>query len=273
MKSSNPIALFDSGVGGLTVTKEVMEEFPHENVIHFGDTLHLPYGPRAQEQVRSFAFKIIDYLIDVINVKLVIIACNTATAAALKLAKEKFEIPIIGPVKPGAKAAVKETNNQKLGVIATKGTIGSRAYHREIRELSTKVEIFAKACPEFVTLVEKGKVIGSEVEEVVQEYLAPLRAEGVDTLLLGCTHFPYLNKIIQKVMGPEVSLIYPGKEIAIQAREILSKHGLLNKQPQLGKREFYVSNLENISYDFVKVGKEFLELRELEFKKLDIFDE
>ncbi|SDC15445.1 MULTISPECIES: glutamate racemase [unclassified Candidatus Frackibacter] len=272
MKSSNPIALFDSGVGGLTVTKEVMNEFPDEDVIHFGDTLHLPYGPRPQKEVRGFAFEIIDYLIEILNVKLIIIACNTATAAALKIAQDEFEVPIIGPVKPGAKAAIKKTKNQKIGVIATKGTISSKAYHKEIKLLSKEVEIFAKACPEFVTLVERGKVTGLEVEEVVEGYLASLREVGVDTLLLGCTHFPYLSQVIQKVIGPDVNLIYPGREIAIQAREILSALDDLNKQPKIGSRTFYVSDLDNISYDFVKVGREFLGLDELQFKELPIFD-
>jgi glutamate racemase len=271
MKSSNPIALFDSGVGGLTITKEVMKEFPHEDIVYFGDTAHLPYGPRPQEEVRSFAFTIIDYLLEVFNVKLIIIACNTATAAALDLVQDKFKVPIIGPVKPGAKAAIEQTQNKKIGVIATKGTINSRAYHKEIAMLSEQVEVFSKPCPEFVTLVERGKIVGKKVEKIVEGYLHSLKEVGVDTLLLGCTHFPYLSQVIQKVMGDNVNLIYPGREIAVEARKRLFSRDLLNEQLEVGNRDFYVSDLNNISYDFVQIGKRFLGLKELQFKKIDIF--
>ncbi|MCK8824784.1 glutamate racemase [Fuchsiella alkaliacetigena] len=271
MKSSNPIALFDSGVGGLTITKEVMEEFPDEDIVYFGDTAHLPYGPRPQEEVRSFVFKIIDYLLRFFNVKLIVIACNTATAAGLKAAQERFEVPIIGPVKPGAEAAIEQTRNKRIGVIATEGTIGSGAYYQEIKSLSTEINVFSKACPGFIPLVEAGKISGAEVRRIAVDYLASFKEVGVDTLLLGCTHFPYVSHEIQKVMGPEVELIYPGRRIAVQARKILAKQELLNSTTIEAKRDFYVSDLNNLSYDFVEIGKDFLELQELRFAELPIF--
>ncbi|MGM0472198.1 MAG: glutamate racemase [Bacillota bacterium] len=273
MNSQSPIALFDSGVGGLTITKSVMKEFPNEDIIYFGDTAHLPYGPRPQDEVRSFVFQIINYLINRFNVKLIIIACNTATAAGLQAAQDKFALPLIGPVKPGVEAAIHCTTNQKIGVIATKGTINSQAYQNEILNLTDKVEVFTKACPEFVTLVEQGQIIGTEVERIISDQLRSLKEVGIDTLILGCTHFPYLSRVIQNVMGQDVNLIYPGREIAIQARSVLSHNQLLNQQVTAGRRDFYVSDLNNISQDFIQIGKQFLELKELEFSKLSIFTE
>jgi len=270
MGKKNPIALFDSGVGGLTIAKEVIAEFPKEQIIYFGDTAHLPYGIRAQSQVRDFVLEIIDYFVKM-DAKMVIIACNTATAAGLKDAKRRFDIPIIGPIEPGVEEAVLATNNNKIGVIATEGTIESGAYQKGLQNASSRVEVFSQPCPEFIPLVERGELYSSRAKEVAEAYLRPLKEEGIDTLLLGCTHFPYLEGIIREVIGTEVKLIYPGRGIALKVREILNKQDLLNEGNSIESNQFYVSDLDKLSRDFVKLGKEFLKFKELEFKKLNLW--
>ncbi|PRX17803.1 glutamate racemase [Orenia metallireducens] len=270
MAKKDPIALFDSGVGGLTIAKEVIAEFPKEQIIYFGDTAHLPYGIRPQNQVRDFVLEIIDYFTK-INAKMVIIACNTATAAGLKEAQKQFALPIIGPIEPGVEEAVLATANKKIGVIATEGTIESGAYQKGLKKASSKVEVFSQPCPEFIPLVERGELYSSKAKGITKAYLRPLKKEGIDTLLLGCTHFPYLEGIIREVMGKEVKLIYPGRGIALRVREILKQQDLLNEDTSIKDNQFYVSDLDKLSNDFVKLGKDFLNFKELEFKKLDIW--
>ncbi|WP_408955782.1 glutamate racemase [Natroniella sp. ANB-PHB2] len=270
MDKNNPIVLFDSGVGGLTIAKEVMSEFPNEDIIYFGDTAHLPYGSRPQTEVRRFAFEIIDYFLK-LEAKLVIIACNTATAAGLKAAQKRFEVPIIGPIKPGVREATLATTNNKIGVIATEGTIESGVYQRALQTQSANVEVYAQACPKFIPLVEAGELYSQKTKQIAQYYLASLVKEEIDTLLLGCTHFPYLRKVLKEVVGESVNLIYPGRGIALQVRDILESKALLNSNQIKGKREFYISNLDKLSAKFVKLGKEFLNFKELNFKELDLW--
>ena len=225
MTKDAPIALFDSGVGGLTIAKEIIDEFPNEEIIYFGDTAHLPYGPRPQKEVRNFALEIINYF-KKLDVKMVIIACNTATAASLEVARKRFSFPIIGPIETGVEAAINKTENNKVGVIATEGTIGSGAYQTALIERLAEVEISAKACSAFVPLVEEGQLYTRETKEVIREHLLPLKEEGVDTLLLGCTHFPYLSRSIKEVVGEDISLIYPGRSIALEVRSVLEEKNL-----------------------------------------------
>ncbi|MCK8817126.1 glutamate racemase [Natroniella sulfidigena] len=270
MDKNSPIVLFDSGVGGLTIAKEVMSEFPNEDIIYFGDTAHLPYGSRPQAEVRKFAFEIIDYFLE-LEAKMVIIACNTATAAGLKAAKKKFGVSIIGPIQPGVREAILATSNNKIGVIATEGTIGSGAYQRALQTKSADVEVYAQACPKFIPLVEAGELYSQKTKQIAQRYLTSLVKEEIDTLLLGCTHFPYLGKVLQEVVGESVNLIYPGRGIALQVRDILERKALLSPTPTKGKREFYISDLDKLSAKFVRLGKEFLNLKELEFKELDLW--
>ncbi|MGM0369798.1 MAG: glutamate racemase [Bacillota bacterium] len=270
MEIENGIALFDSGVGGLTIAREMTSEFPAEDIVYFGDTAHLPYGPREQSQVRDFVFDIINYFVEG-GAKIVIIACNTATAAGLEEAQEKFPIPIIGPIEPGVEEALARTKNKKIGVIATEGTIGSSAYQDTLRAKSEDVEIFAQACSEFVPLVETGELYSERAKKVAEKYLNPLREEGIDTLLLGCTHFPYLGGVIKEVVGQDVKLIYPGRGIAMEARKILARMELL-KNNGTGKRKFYVSDKNKLSQNFVEIGTEFLNFEQLRFSEFNLWD-
>ncbi|MFW6030590.1 MAG: glutamate racemase [Halanaerobiales bacterium] len=271
MEVKNGIALFDSGVGGLTIAREMIAEFPSEDITYFGDTAHLPYGPREQSEVCGFVFDIINYFVEA-GAKIVIIACNTATAAGLSAAKKEFSIPIIGPINPGVEEALARTKNKKIGVIATTGTIESSSYQDALKEQGENIEIFSKACPKFVPLVEAGELYSDHAREVAEEYLLPLRERGIDTLLLGCTHFPYLGGIIKEVMGADVKLIYPGRGIALKARKILAQKGLL-KNIGTGKRKFYVSDKEKLSKKFVEFGTEFLDFSELSFKEFDLWSQ
>ena len=201
MSDKRPIGVFDSGVGGLTVLKAIRERLPTESTIYVADLLHFPYGPRYQDEVRGFAIDIIRYL-ETRDVKLVVIACNTATAAALNHAREMFEVPIVGVISPGAQAAVEATKNNRIGVISTEGTMRSQEYLHAIKEIDPMVGVYQKACPELVDIVESGEADSKHAEQVLQRDLAEIVQLGADTLVLGCTHYPLLK--------PAISRLYPG---------------------------------------------------------------
>ena len=201
MGDQRPIGIFDSGVGGLTVLKAIRERLPHEPTIYVADLLHFPYGPRNQEEVRGFAVDIIRYL-QTRDVKLVVIACNTATAAALNYARERFEVPIVGVISPGAQAAVEATTNHRIGVISTEGTMRSQEYLHAIKEIDPTVSVYQKACPELVDIVESGRAETQLAEQVLRDDLEEIVRLGADTLVLGCTHYPLLKPVITRV--------YPG---------------------------------------------------------------
>ncbi|WP_027340128.1 glutamate racemase [Halonatronum saccharophilum] len=270
MDKNSPIALFDSGVGGLTIAKEIINEFPNEKIIYFGDTAHLPYGPRNQSEVRGFVMDIIEYFHS-LKAKMIIIACNTATAAGLREVQEVFDTPIIGPIEPGVGEGVLATKNKRIGVIATEGTIASGAYQNSLKRVGPDLEVFAKACPEFIPLVEEGELYTLKAKKVAQRYLVPLREEGIDTLILGCTHFPYLGKIISEVMGEGVELIYPGKSIALKVKNLLKEENILQENKLEVNNKFYVSDLNRVSQNFVELGKDFLGFKELDFEELDLW--
>lgn len=226
-----PIGVFDSGVGGLTVMSEIMKTLPNENLIYLGDTLRLPYGPRDLREVRAFVFQIIDYL-QTRDVKLVVIACNTGTAAGLVEAQAHFNLPLIGVIEPGARAAVQTSRNRRIGVIGTKGTIQSGAYAKAIRAFDAGVTVYSAACPKFVEIVEKGMVsdanfLRHKTFTVAKGYLTPLLRAGIDTLILGCTHYPLLKGLLQQVAGTDLALISSAEEIAAEAKAILDRKGQL----------------------------------------------
>jgi glutamate racemase len=198
MGDQRPIGIFDSGVGGLTVLKAVRERLPHEPTLYVADLLHFPYGPRFQDEVRGFAIDIIRYL-ESRDVKLVVIACNTATAAALNHAREMFEVPIVGVISPGAQAAVDATRNNRIGVISTEGTMRSQEYLHAIKEIDPMVGVYQKACPELVDIVEAGEADSQRAEEVLRRDLEDIVRLGADTLVLGCTHYPLLKPAIRRV--------------------------------------------------------------------------
>ncbi len=217
-----PIGIFDSGVGGLTVARAISAQLPRESLVYIGDTAHSPYGPKPIADVRRYSLEILDTLVDQ-GVKMLVIACNTASAAMLRDARERYDVPVIEVIGPAVRTAMSTTRNGRVGVIGTTGTIGSRAY-QDMLEVNERLTVFAQACPRFVEFVEAGVTGSPEVLAVAEEYLSPLRHAGVDTLVLGCTHYPFLEGVISYVMGPDVSLVSSDNETAKDVyRQLVSR--------------------------------------------------
>jgi glutamate racemase len=223
-----PIGVFDSGVGGLTVLAEIRDRLPYEHTVYFGDTARVPYGVRDPAEVREFAFEIIRYLTD-LDVKLIVVACNTASAVALELAQAEFDAPTVGVIEPGARAAAVDTINRRVGVLATQVTVESGAYRRAVRGHDAGIVVHEQACPEFVPLIEKGVVDGPELEEVARGYLDPLTRRRVDAVILGCTHYPLISATINRILGPEVRLISSAGQTALEVGYVLSRRGYLRR--------------------------------------------
>jgi len=221
-----PIGMFDSGFGGLTVARAVIDLLPDEDLVYFGDTGRYPYGPRALEEVRDFAGQITSVLVDVHDVKVVVVACNTASAAALVDLRFDFDVPVIGVVDPGVRAAVSATRSGRLGVIGTVGTIASGAYQQAVAATRAPVTLTCASCPGFVELVERDEIGTDQAYVLAERMLAPLRAAAVDTLLLGCTHYPFLARTISDVMGRDVVLVSSADETAFEVGAILADTGL-----------------------------------------------
>lgn len=239
-----PIGVFDSGVGGLTVVREIMRQIPNEKIVYFGDTARVPYGSKSKETVTRYSKQIVRFL-QSHHVKTIVVACNTASAYALDDLEKEINLPVIGVVKPGAKVAAEVTKNGKVGVIGTEATIGSRIYSQYIEELKPDVKISGKACPLFVPLVEEGLLQDPVTNEIARRYLAELIDIDIDTLILGCTHYPLIRSTIGKVMGEGVTLVNPAFETARELKELLLAQGLLNdREPELGSNQyqFYVSD-------------------------------
>ncbi|MBE5853119.1 MAG: glutamate racemase [Lachnospiraceae bacterium] len=239
-----PIGVFDSGVGGLTVVKEIMHQIPNEKVIYFGDTARVPYGSKSKDTITRYSKQIVRFL-RTQNVKAIVVACNTASAYALDELSKEIDIPIIGVVKPGAKVAVETTKNGKIGVIGTSGTISSETYTTYMKELNPAIDVRGKACPLFVPLIEEGLWEDPVTDEIVKRYLTDLMDSGIDTLILGCTHYPLIRKTVQRIVGPEVTLVNPAYETARELKALLSSHNLLSDQTSgLGTNihQFYVSD-------------------------------
>jgi glutamate racemase len=253
-QNDKPIGVFDSGVGGLTVAKRIFQLLPTEKVIYFGDTGRYPYGPRSRQIVRRFSFQNVNFLLRQ-RVKFIVVACNTASAVALPELQKYYQIPIIGVIEPGAAAAIEATKNQKVGVIGTLGTISSGAYQKAIRGRSNRVKVFSVPCPLFVSLAEEGYVDRKATYLIAREYLTPLIKKGVDTLVLGCTHYPLLKEVISKVMGNKVKLIDSAEETAKEAKNFLEDNRLLRKPKGEAFHKFYVSDVPD---KFVQVGQRFL---------------
>lgn len=240
MDNCKAVALLDSGVGGLTVVKEINRQLPSEHVVYFGDTARMPYGPRPSEQVRHFAYQIMDFLLTQ-QIKIIIIACNSAASAGLEYYRKRVGLPLLDVIEPGVRAALKQTANRKVGVIGTTGTIESGAYQRVFQRLAPDVQVYSRACPLFVLVVENELVHTPEVLGVAEEYLHSLKKAGVDTLILGCTHYPLLADVIGTVMGPDVTLISSAEETAREARRILEERELLHPPGDSVLHRFYVS--------------------------------
>jgi glutamate racemase len=222
-----PIGMFDSGFGGLTVARAVIDLLPHEHLVYIGDTGRYPYGPRPQNEVREFARQMAWSLVKDHDAKAIVVACNTASAAALDDLKAELPVPVIDVVEPGARALVLTTRSGEVGVIGTVGTIGSGAYDRAVATTGATVHLTSAACPGFVEFVERGQTQGEEVTILAERLLAPVREAGVDSLLLGCTHYPYLARVIGDVMGPTVTLVSSADETAFATKAVLEERQLL----------------------------------------------
>jgi glutamate racemase len=226
---NRPIGVFDSGVGGLTVLSEIIHLFPDENTIYFGDTLRCPYGPRDLSQVKHFVFKISEFLTGK-NVKMLVVACNTSTAAALDDLKNNLPIPVIGVIEPGARTAADNTRSNRVGLIATKGTVESRAYEIAIKNINPRISLFSNAAPKLVELIEAGVLEGEELQQVISGYVDPLIKENIDVLILGCTHFPLIEKQILLRYPRDFKVISSAVETAKDVKNTLGKLGLLNEK-------------------------------------------
>jgi glutamate racemase len=235
-----PIAVLDSGVGGLTVVKEVMRQLPREKIIYFGDTARTPYGPRPADEVTRFTRQIVDYLIQ-FRPKMIVIACNTATAVALEDIRSRVAIPVVGVIHPGARAANGRTQTGIVGVIGTEGTIRSKAYEFALKQLSPSLEVVSLACPRFVPLVEQGNFRSEETFEAVRSSLEPLKKRNLDTLILGCTHYPFLADTISEVMGRDITLISSADETAREISTILYDRNKLARNEDLPIHQFFCS--------------------------------
>lgn len=239
-----PIGVFDSGVGGLTVAREIMRQIPNERLIYFGDTARVPYGSKSKETVTKFSKQIVRFL-ETQKVKAIVVACNTASAYALEEIEKELDIPIIGVVKPGARVAAEATKNKKVGVIATAGTIQSQIYTEYIQGIERDIQVIGKACPLFVPLVEEGLLEDPVTDEIATRYLNELKDIGIDTLILGCTHYPLIRSTVGRIMGEGVTLVNPAYETARELKGLLEKEELLNPSTQrLGTNQyqFFVSD-------------------------------
>ena len=254
MTNDAPIGVFDSGMGGLTVVAEMISHLPNESIIYFGDTARVPYGPKSPDTVLRYSREITSYLRDE-GVKALVVACNTATAHALPALRREFSLPIVGVIAPGARAAAAVTKTKRVGVIGTAGTIKSRAYEKEIRKLLPDVEVSTQACGLFVPLVEEGWIDSEPTRAIARNYLAPLVSAEVDTLVLGCTHYPLLKPVIGNVMGREVRLIDSAHETARETAEILRNQGLANETRDGARYRFISSDAPDT---FLALGQRFL---------------
>jgi glutamate racemase len=253
-RNSAPVGVFDSGIGGLTVAQEVIRQLPHESVIYFGDTARVPYGPKSPDTVRRYSREIAAFLGEQ-GVKSIVIACNTATAHALGALRDELDMPVIGVVEPGARAAVAATRGGHIGVIGTVGTIKSGAYERAIRAIEPDVMITARACPLFVPLVEEGWTEHEATRLIAREYLEPMLDAEIDTLVLGCTHYPLLKPLLRDVLGPDVRLIDSAEETAAETARTLNE-ARLAADPSAAPAYRFIASDDPLQ--FLQLGQRFL---------------
>jgi glutamate racemase len=264
-----PIGVFDSGFGGLTVTRALIDLVPDEQIVYVGDTARFPYGPRPAGEVAKFAAEIVEYLVTVAHVKMVVVACNTAASVAIDELRCAFDVPILGVIEPGLRSAATITRNGQIGVIGTVGTVQSGAYQRAAVDLRVTGEVHCFACPGFVEFVECGELDSDQVHVLAERLLSPLRSLGIDTLLLGCTHYPFLARTIADVMGREVFLVSSAEETAFETKRILASTGLGRRRRADAPHRFYSSG--DVSW-FTELGRrllgpELLHAEHLEFAR------
>lgn len=251
--AKKPIGVFDSGIGGLTVVRSLAKRLPRERIIYFGDTARVPYGPKSTEVVKQYAVQDAAFLMTK-DVKMIVVACNTVSAVAIDEVKKRFALPVLGVIQPGARAAVASTKNRKVGVIGTVGTIASRAYTDAIHNLDSSIEVTAQACPLFVPLAEEGLADHPAAELLARDYLKPLIDQHIDTLVLGCTHYPILKHTIEKVVGLGIRLIDSAEATAADVERLLTEKGLLSSDGRSPLHEFFVSDFP---HRFREIGERF----------------
>jgi glutamate racemase len=261
-----PVGVFDSGVGGLTVLHECLVTLPHEDFLYLGDHARLPYGPRPLDEVRRFAREIGAFL-EAQGVKLVVAACNTATSAALPQLQEELAVPVVGVITPEAHAAVQATRNRRVGLLATEATVEAGRYAELVRTLDAGVEVFSVACPRLVPLIESDDPFTAETTEAVREYAMPLKAAGVDTVILGCTHYPLVRPIFQRVFGRDVTLVFSAEETAREVAETLARKGFENDASREGGYRFLTTG---DPYVFRTMGARFLQLPIPEVERIEL---
>jgi glutamate racemase len=266
MSDSRPIGVFDSGIGGLTVVKAVRDLLPNENIVYLGDTARVPYGPKSPETVQRYALELAGILMRK-NAKALVVACNTVSSVALPLLTKKFSVPVIGVIEPGARAALRATRNQHIGVIGTRATICSGAYEKALRAADNDVRVSSRACPLLVPLIEEGLVDDDVTDRMIMRYLEPMLADGIDTLVLGCTHYPLLTDAIERVLKRQIMLVDSAQNCARAVEEILDRQSLRATPPNRG--ELYVA-LTDAADNFLNIARDVLQLNfgEIELQPL-----
>ncbi|GIK21796.1 MAG: glutamate racemase [Ignavibacteriota bacterium] len=268
MEKEKPIGVFDSGIGGLTVVKRLSSVLPKESIVYFGDTARVPYGSKSNSTVIDYSIQDTSFLLQK-NVKAIVVACNTASSIAIPTLKEKFDVPVIGVILPGADMAVSQTKNGKIGVIGTRATISNQAYSKAIKEIDNKIKVYEKACPLFVPIAEEGWIHHKATYHIAEEYLKELREKDIDTLVLGCTHYPILADVIQDVIGKDVRLIDSGIAAAEVVRNEINRIGFETNSAVPGNLDLYVSDIPTT---FKQVAELFLGKQINEVVKVDIED-
>jgi glutamate racemase len=265
---SRPVGVFDSGVGGLTVLHECLVTMPHEDFLYLGDHARLPYGPRPLDEVRRFSHEIGAFL-EAQDVKLVVVACNSATSAALPKLQEELRVPVVGVITPEAHAAVQATRNRRIGLLATQATVDAGRYGKLIGDLDAGVELFPVACPRLVPLIESDDPFAAETTEAVREYAGPLKDARVDTVILGCTHYPLIRPIFQRVFGRDVTLVFSAEETAREVAETLERKGIGNRADREGEYRFLTTGEPAL---FRELGERFLQLPLGEIEQVAVAD-
>ncbi|MGQ0560682.1 MAG: glutamate racemase, partial [Gemmatimonadota bacterium] len=263
---AQPIGIFDSGIGGLTVAREIFRVLPRESVLYFGDTARVPYGPKSPETVQRYSREAADFLLSR-DVKTIVIACNTATAHAYELLAEALPVPVIGVVEPGARTAARTSKTGRIGVIGTAGTIRSGAYDYAVRRLVDDARVYAQPCPLFVPLIEEGWIDHPATRLAAQEYLRPLRAVDIDVLILGCTHYPLLSGVLTEVLGSAVTLVDSGHQTALEVKRLLEERDLLRTVTDAPEHKFAASDSP---LRFREVGRRFLGDRIESVERVDV---
>ena len=260
------IGIFDSGLGGLTVVREIIKTLPHESVVYLGDTARVPYGVKSPDTVTKYAFQNTKFLLHQ-KIKFIVVACNTASAFALQKLQGSFTPPCLGVIDPGVRAALKATQSGKIGIIGTAGTISSQAYIQAIKDINSQIVVFSQACPLFVPLVEEAWTDHPVTYRIAEIYLEFFKKKQIDTLILGCTHYPLLKKVISDILGPKVALIDSATFLARELQMILQNKGLLNQQKTTGELRFFVTDMPE---HFYSLGKLFLKRAIFPVKHIDI---